>query len=121
MNGKGFSLLTIYALFILNGVTSGIGDILIYRWAKTSQLSWLLAAYLVWFGSLLLLGFLFRMEHFSFGAAVLLATLIHLGMSLGWSWLFTDYQFSRLELVGLLLATLAVICLELGRTPEASK
>ena len=121
MNGKSYNVALVYALFVLNGVASGVGDILLYRWAKTAQPWWLWLALFVWLSTLLLFGYLLRLEHFSFGAAVLLATLIHLGVSLCWSWFFTAYELSGWEKAGILLALVAVMMLELGRSTSAAR
>ena len=76
---------------------------------------WLLAAYVLWAISLTLLGFLFRMEHFSFSAIVVLATIIHLVIGLVWGLGFTESKIKNMEMAGLMLAVIAVILLEVGR------
>jgi multidrug transporter EmrE-like cation transporter len=116
MNLNGNNLLAVYALLIMIGLTSGAGDIMLYKWARSSQSGWLMGSYASWFSSVALLGLLFRMEHFSFGAAVVLATMIHLAIGVFWGFLFTGSKISTLELAGLILAIIAVIMLEVGRS-----
>jgi len=113
---NGYSVPTVYGLLLLIGVTSGVGDILLYQWAKSRGTVWLLMAYTVWIFSLTLYGFLFRTEHFSFGAAVVLATVIHLVISVLWGLFFTESKLSTIEMAGLILAIIAVILLEVGRS-----
>lgn len=111
--------MTVYGLLILIGLTSGAGDVLLYKWAKARGPIWLLVAYGVWIISITLYGLLFRLEHFSFGAAVLLATVIHLVVSLLWGFIFTQSRLSSMEIAGMLLALIAVILLEFGRVKAA--
>lgn len=123
MNQPILSATIIYGLLVLIGVASGVGDILLYKWARSSQPIWLLAASSAWFGSLLLCGFLFKLEHFSFGAVVVLATMIHLGIGVLWGFFCAGTSLSRMEMLGLLLAIIAIVLLEVGRTqtPSAAK
>lgn len=104
-----------YALLVLIGLTSSVSEILLYRWVKSATPLWLLFAGGLWLSSLMLLGLLFKAEHFSFGAVVVLATLVHLVIGIGWGLLFSGYKLSSLELTGLLFAALAVVLLEVGR------
>lgn len=113
------SLINIYGLLVMIGISSGAGDILLYKWAKSRNPVWLMLSYTVWLISLTLLGFFLRAEHFSFGAAILLATIIHLVVSLCWGYFFTDSRIHSLELAGLILAIIAVILMELGRTQSS--
>jgi len=105
----------VYALLVMIGITSGVGDILLYKWAKASHAGWLLAAYAVWSISIASLGLLFKLDHFSFGAAVVLATVIHLVISVFWSLLITSARVTALEALGLIFAAIAIVLLEVGR------
>ncbi|MGE0882454.1 MAG: hypothetical protein AB7P14_02815 [Blastocatellales bacterium] len=109
------NLTLVYGLLVLIGISSGVGDILLYKWAKAAHGGWLLAAYAVWSVSIASLGLLFKLDHFSFGAAVVLATVIHLAIGVCWSLLMTDAKVTTLEIIGLIFAAIAVILLELGR------
>ncbi|MGE0103367.1 MAG: hypothetical protein AB7H86_14155 [Blastocatellales bacterium] len=115
MSFNSNNLPIVYSLLILIGITSGIGDILLYKWAKAAHNGWLLAAYAVWSVSIASLGLLFKMDHFSFGAAVVLATVIHLAIGVIWSLLMTDAKITMLEAMGLIFAVIAVVLLEAGR------
>ena len=100
---------------MLIGLSSSVAEILLYRWAKSQHNLGLLAAYVLWAISLTLLGFLFSMEHFSFSAVVVVATMIHLAIGLVWGLGFTESKISTMEIAGLMLAVIAVILLEVGR------
>lgn len=108
------SILT-YVLLVLIGLTSSVGEILLYKGLKSANSFGLLVAAALWFTSLMLLGLLFKMERFSFGAVVVLATVIHLTVALLWGLFFTGNRISSLELAGLVLAVIAVFLLEAGR------
>ncbi|MDX2041331.1 MAG: hypothetical protein SF097_08780 [Acidobacteriota bacterium] len=115
MNPNNNNLAVVYALLILIGLTSGVGDILLYKWAKAAHFGWLLAAYAVWSVSIASLGLLFKLDHFSFGAAVVLATVIHLAIGVCWSLMMTSAKVTTLEIIGLIFAAIAVVLLEMGR------
>ena len=115
MAGNNIAPILTYLLLVLIGLTSGVGEILLYKGVKPLQPLLLLAAGGLWCVSLTLFGVLLRIEHFSFGAAVILATIVHLAIAIGWGLLFTGNKVSSLELAGLILAIIAVILLEAGR------
>lgn len=123
MPENNYSLPVIYGLLLIIGIISGLGDILLYKWAQLHSASWLVAAYGVWLVSLTLLGLFLRLEHFTFGAAIVIATIVHLTVGLCWSFCCTGASLGRMEVLGLLLAIIAVILLEIGRaqTPTAAK
>lgn len=116
MNFYNHKLASVYVLIILVGLTGGAGDILLYKWAKTSQLNWLLASYVAWFCCVTLFGLLFRMEHFSFGAAVVMATVVHLVLDVCWGLVTAQARVSSLEVLGLVFGLIAIVLLEVGRT-----
>ncbi len=115
MNENSHASILTYLLLVLIGLTSSVGEILLYKGVKSASSIWLLAAAALWFVSLTLLGLLFKMEHFSFGAVVVLATIIHLTVAVLWGLFFTGNRISLFELAGLILAVVAVILLEAGR------
>ena len=115
MNENSHASILTYFLLVLIGLSGSVGEILLYKGVKSVNSLWLLAAGGLWFVSLMLMGLLFKMEHFSFGAVVVLATIIHLTVAVLWGLLFTGNRISPLELAGLILAVIAVILLEVGR------
>ncbi|MBP6824393.1 MAG: hypothetical protein KA368_22805 [Acidobacteria bacterium] len=115
MNENSHTTILTYLLLVLIGLTSSVGEILLYKGVKSANSFGLLAAAALWFVSLMLLGLLFKMEHFSFGAVVVLATIIHLTVAVLWGLFFAGNRVSLLELTGLILAVVAVIFLEAGR------
>ncbi len=108
----------VYSLLVLIGLTGGIGDIFLYKWAGSRQVGWLLGAYLFWWCCLTSLGVLFRLEYFTFGAAIILATVIHLFISLLWALLFTEGTLNRIEMVGIVFGVIAIVLLEIGRNRQ---
>lgn len=108
--------LAVYGFLALIGLIGGVGDILIYKWAKLHHPFWLLLASTIWLVYIILFGLFLRLEHFSFAIAIVVATVIHLLMSLIWGIFFTDAKLNRIELAGLILGIVAVVLLEIGHT-----
>jgi drug/metabolite transporter superfamily protein YnfA len=106
----------IYLFVAIIGIIGGVGDVLLYKWAKLDQLFWLMAACGVWLVYIVLFGLFLRLEYFSFSIAVVVATVIHLLLSLLWGFFFTDVKLNRIEWAGLILGILAVVLLEIGHT-----
>ena len=107
---------TTYLLLILIGLTSSVSEILLFKGVKAAQPILLAAAFAVWIASLSLMGLLFRAQHFSFSAIVVLATLVHLIVALLWGVAFADAKLSSLEIAGLIFAIIAVVLLEAGKS-----
>jgi len=120
MNQDSYSLVVIYGLLVIIGGVGGIGDVLLYKWAKSQNIVWLIFSYFAWLFSLTLLGFFLRLEHLTFGATIVLATAIHLVVGLVWSFCFVGNKPSRLEMAGIVLAVAAVILMEMGRAQAAT-
>ncbi len=107
---------TTYLLLVLIGLSSSVSEILLFKGVKAAQPILLAAAFAVWIASLSLMGLLFRAQHFSFSAIVVLATLVHLIVALLWGVAFADAKLSSLEIAGLIFAIIAVVLLEAGKS-----
>jgi drug/metabolite transporter (DMT)-like permease len=115
MPSINYASMMTYVLLVLIGLTSSASEILLFKGVKAAQPLWLMAAFALWIASLSLMGLLFRAQHFSFSAVVVLATLVHLLVALLWGVAFADAKLSPLEIAGLLLALFAILLLEAGR------
>ena len=108
----------IYVVLIAVGIASGIGDIALYKWAKTDVRMMLLASCLFWLISNLLLAQFFRWERFAFSIAVVLAAFVHLLVDLFWDFAYHKTRPTSLQIAGLCLGFAAVVILEISRSTE---
>src|SRR5262245_16148157 len=69
--------LLIYGLLVVVGVLGAVGDASLNHWARSNRPLSLLASYVLWLGVATLFGFVLKWERFTFGAAVVLALLVH--------------------------------------------
>jgi multidrug transporter EmrE-like cation transporter len=107
-----------YAILLAIGITGGLGDVWIFKWAKSGQTVWLVAACVVWLASLLLFGLLLKLDTRTFSAAFMLSTVFHVVLVIVCDLVFFGGRLTPTEWVGMALAAAAVVVLELGR-PEA--
>lgn len=109
-----------YTLLLAIGLFGGIGDILTYQWAKSQQQVWLWAAFLIWAIDIVLFGLYLRYETVSLIIAYTLTLMLHTLIVLICDLYFYGTRLNRMEWTGLLLALLAIILLEVGRTKHTS-
>jgi hypothetical protein len=109
------ALPAVYGLLIVVGLVGGLGDILLLKWARSQLIGWLVAAAVVWACALALLGHFLRWEHFTFGTAIVVATVVHVALDVGFDAVFNEVRLNRTEWLGLVLALVAVVLLEAGR------
>lgn len=105
----------IYLLLIAVGIAGAAGDILVSRWARSNVTTWLLASWVCWIASVTLFGYLMRTERFAFSAAIFVAFAAHGVTSVLFEQLVLRQRLSREEWLGIALATIAVVMLEVGR------
>jgi drug/metabolite transporter (DMT)-like permease len=110
----GPSLTVVYALLLFSAVLSGLGDIFIFRWAKSAPWWWLAAGIGVWVVGLLLMAYMFRWSTFSFSVAIVLLIVIHLLIDIVWDVSVQGTRLSASEWVGAALAVAAVLLLQFG-------
>jgi drug/metabolite transporter (DMT)-like permease len=67
----------VYAVLIVVGLMGAISDAIVNQWARTGRLSWLLASYACWIVVATLLGYILRLNYFTFGAAVVLFLMVN--------------------------------------------
>lgn len=109
-------VVTTYLMLILVGVAGAVGDILVSRWAKTDGIGWLLGSWLFWIASVTLFGYFLKSDRFAFSTAIsFIAFAAHGVVSLLFDFLFLQTRLSREEWLGIALAIIAVLVLEVGR------
>lgn len=111
-----------YGMLLLIGVTGAAGDVLLYRWATEHHNGWLAAALSIWAFSLVLFGLLIRWGGRTLGLTFVLAAVVHTALILSWDIATSSQRLSRMEWVGLTLAVLGVLLIELAQhSSQANK
>jgi hypothetical protein len=110
----GWRMVGFYIVLAVVGLAGAAGDISLYRWAKSSRLGWLAFGMASWIVSLLLFALLLRHGERSLGATFVLAAVIHVGVVLGWEWFRGESNTSTLLWVGLVMAAVGIVLIELG-------
>lgn len=104
----------LYLLMVASALLSGVGDILIFKWAKSPG-SWGLAwGVVVWVASLVLMGYLFRYSSLPFSLVVILLIVVHLLIDVAWDAGVHGSRLSGGQWVGVGLAVAAVVLLQTG-------
>lgn len=116
--GAPTSALALYALLLTSAVLGGVGDILIFKWAKTDRWPWLAGGVLVWVVSLLLMGWFFRFSELSFSVAVVLLIAVHLLIDVAWDVGATGTRLTRWEWLGAACAVAAVLLIQFGKADD---
>ena len=105
----------VYLILGVSGITGALGDIWIYNWAKTGKWHWLVLASIVWVASLVSFGLLLKWDARAFSAAFMLCSIIHIVMVICADIFYFGGRINRLEAVGMIVAIIAVILMEIGR------
>lgn len=113
-----WSTLGFYALLVIIGISGGAGDVFIYRWAKSNQLQWMVFGQLSWILCITLFGLAMRIGSRSLSVTFVVTALIHIAVVLGWDLFMQRTKISTIESVGLVLAVIGVVCLEVGGSPD---
>lgn len=104
-----------YLALLVIGVAGAVGDIWLYRWAKSYRVDWLAAGLSSWIASLIMFGLLLRHGERSLGVTFVLSAVVHIVAVLGWEWARGETKTSGLLWVGLVVAATGVVLIELGQ------
>jgi drug/metabolite transporter (DMT)-like permease len=104
----------LYGLLVCCAVLSGLGDILIFQWSKSSNGWWLTSGCALWVISLVLMGYLFRISTLPFSVVVTLLVVIHLLVDIAWEVGALRTKSSLWQWIGAALAVGAVVLLQIG-------
>jgi hypothetical protein len=106
----------VYGLLIVVGVFGAIGDATLNLWARSNRPLWLLVSYLIWIGVATLFGLVLKWERFTFGAAVVLALLVHSVAAIVIDRAYFGGRLSVWEWAGIACACAAITLIEIGRS-----
>ena len=105
----------VYAVLIVVGTLGAISDAILNQWAKTGGTSWLVVAYASWIVVATLLGYILRLNYFTFGAAVVLFLMVNSVAALILDRALFAGRLTARGWLGIGLAVAAIICIESSR------
>ena len=105
----------VYAVLIVVGTMGAISDAILNQWARTGRTSWLLVAYASWIVVATLLGYILRLNYFTFGAAVVLFLMVNSVAALILDRALFAGRLTARGWLGIGLAVAAIICIESSR------
>ena len=110
----------VYAVLIVVGSLGAISDAILNQWARTGRTSWLLLAYASWIVVATMLGYILRLNYFTFGAAVVLFLMVNSVAALILDRALFAGRLTPRGWVGIGLAVAAIICIESSRPHDSS-
>lgn len=116
MNSLGF-----YGLLLGVGLLGALSDAVLNQWAKVGGIGWLVASYAAWCVVATVLGFMFRAKHFSFGTATVIFLLANVVFAVLVDYVVFKGKITKWQWVGIALAAIALVVLELGKAHEATE
>ena len=105
----------VYAVLIVVGTLGAISDAILNQWARTGRTSWLLGAYASWIVVATVLGYILRLNYFTFGAAVVLFLMVNSVAALILDRALFAGRLTARGWLGIGLAVAAIICIESSR------
>ena len=109
------SRVLVYAVLIVVGSLGAISDAILNQWARTGRTSWLLLAYASWIVVATLLGYILRLNYFTFGAAVVLFLMVNSVAALILDRALFAGRLTARGWLGIGLAVAAIVCIESSR------
>jgi drug/metabolite transporter superfamily protein YnfA len=104
-----------FLYIILVAIFGVAGDILINQWARTELVKWWLLSVPVWVVAATVFGIILRQGHYSFGTMVVVILLLHSCIALTWDALVEGAVLTPMQWVGVGVAIVAIILIEVGR------
>jgi len=98
-----------------------VSDAVLNQWAKVGGIGWLLGSYASWIAVATVLGLMFRAQHFSFGAAVVIFLVANVVFAVFVDRFVFKGTITRWQWLGIGLAVVALVVLELGKQREAAQ
>jgi drug/metabolite transporter (DMT)-like permease len=105
----------VYSVLVAVGTLGAISDAILNQWARTGRMSWLLIAYASWIVVATLLGYILRLNYFTFGTAVVLFLMVNSVAALILDYALFAGRVTARGWLGIGLAVAAIICIESSR------
>lgn len=110
----------VYALLLLSGLFGAIGELGLYKWAKTDSIAWIVGAFVSWAISLGLFGLLLRMDQRSLSVLFVLSAAVHIIIVVGWDRVCEASRLSTWEGLGVVFGIVAILLIQLGEHKEVN-
>jgi len=107
--------IVVYAVLIAVGMLGAISDAILNQWARSGRTSWLLLAYASWIIVATLLGYILRLNYFTFGSAVVLFLMVNSVAALILDRALFAGRLTPRGWLGVGLAVAAIACIESSR------
>ena len=108
----------VYAVLVAVGILGAISDAILNQWARTGRTPWLILAYVSWIIVATLLGYILRLNYFTFGAAVVLFLMVNSVAALVLDHALFAGRLTLRGWLGIGLAVAAIICIESSRSHD---
>jgi drug/metabolite transporter (DMT)-like permease len=108
----------VYAVVVAVGMMGAISDAVLNQWAKTGRPSWLVAAYASWILVATMLGYILRLNYFTFGTAVILFLMVNSVAALILDHTLFAGRLTARGWLGIGFAVAAIVCIEWSRPHE---
>ena len=105
----------VYAVLVAAGTAGAISDAILNQWARTGRAAWLLAAYASWILVATWLGYVLRLNYFTFGTAVVLFLMVNSAAALVIDHTVFAGRLTARGWLGIALAVAAIVCIEGSR------
>ena len=105
----------VYTVLLVVGTLGAISDAMLNQWARTGRTSWLMVAYASWIVVATLLGYILRLNYFTFGAAVVLFLMVNSVAALILDHALFAGRLTPRGWLGIGLAVAAIVCIESSR------
>lgn len=102
------------ALLLATGISSALGDVYLYRWAKNGGLVWILASYALWMLSVTFFGIYLRWGKITFSFALILAMIVQIALICAYDAMIVKARISPMQWAALGLGVLSIVLYELG-------
>lgn len=102
------------------GLLGAISDATLNQWAESHRNVWLVVSYALWLAVATLFGLILRVEHLSFGVAVVIFLTVNCGFALALDVAVFEGSITQKQWAGVALALAAVCLIEFGRAPASS-
>ena len=112
--------LGVYTLLVLAGGVGAVGDAFLNRWVTTDKLVWLVVSFVLWVLAVTCFALLLKYQVFPFGAAVVLALLVHSALAVLFDRWYFGGRLTLCQWIGICCALVAIVPVGQGASSAPS-